>query len=134
MKIATKKADYMKLTGQKIEGIYYFENEDDWALLKTNMGFFELRLGGIKKTSEVRSDDLIMDLPITGEIIKAAKTNDFSVYLELKSGGCIIHSDSIISGDGELSFGVDCLNEVEFKEAKDEWYNIEADLREIEYL
>ena len=108
------------LKGQKVIAIYRSNSEDSWALLKTDKSIFELRLGGLKQTNEVRSEEYKMDFPVKNKTIKSVKTGDFAVYIELENGECIEHSDTWISGDGEIDFAVYLLTQREYEEIKSE--------------
>ena len=121
------------LNGQIIEGLYRCSDEDSWALLKTNHGTFELRVGGVKQTTEKPSAKNSIDLPVQGRTIKEAKTDDFHLYFELENGECLVHSDTWINGDGNIDFEVRLIGKSEFEIDKKEWYDTDSDLKEIEY-
>ena len=121
----------LNLKGQVIKGIYRSSHQDNWALLKTNCATFELRLGGLKPTTEIRSDEFTIDLPVIDKAIKTAKTDDFSVYFELENGECLIHSNTWIDGDGNTDFEVRLVSKTDFDKEKEEWYDSDTNLKEL---
>ena len=119
------------ISGQIIEGIYHSDSSDNWILLKTDQSTFELRLGGINPTNEIRSEKYLMNLAIGYKPIKSIKTDDFAIYIELASGECVVHSQSFISGDGEIEFDVRLISKEEFESDRLEWYDEDMEMREI---
>jgi hypothetical protein len=93
------------MIGQYLISIQHPDNQSDWFILHTDKGSYDLKLGGIKKTNSISKGQLIK-LPFEKAKITRTMTDDFSVYIELDNGYCIVHSDTFISGDGDISFEV----------------------------
>ena len=93
------------MIGQYLLSIQHPDNQADWFILHTDKDSYHLKLGGIKKTNSISKGDLIK-LPFNKAKITRAMTDDFSVYIELDNGYCLVHSDTIINGDGIISFEV----------------------------
>lgn len=70
-------------------------------------------------------------MPVIGKTIKAVKTDDFALYIELEDGACLIHSDTCKDADGNTSFEVLHVDKAGFDEDKREWYDSDPDLKEI---
>lgn len=121
----------LNIKGQIIKGLYRSSTEDNWALLETDKATFELRLGGLNSTTERRSDEFAIDLPVIDKRIKAVKTDDFALYFELDNGECIIHSDTWVDGDGNTDFEVKLISKYDFDKERKEWYDADTDLIEI---
>ncbi|MCH2200184.1 MAG: hypothetical protein MK081_15530 [Flavobacteriales bacterium] len=121
----------LNIKGQIIKGLYRSSTEDNWALLETDKATFELRLGGLNSTTERRSDEFAIDLPVIDKRIKAVKTDDFALYFELDNGECIIHSDTWVDGDGNSDFEVKLISKYDFDKERKEWYDADTDLIEI---
>lgn len=121
----------LNLQGQIIKGLYRSSKDDDWALLETDKSTFELRLGGLNSTTEKRSNEFAIDLPVIDKIIKTVKTDDFSLYFELENGECLIHSDTWVDGDGNIDFEIRLVGKTDFDKEREEWYDSDTDLKEI---
>ncbi|WMI68226.1 hypothetical protein [Mangrovimonas sp. YM274] len=121
----------LNLKGQIIIGLFRSYLNDDWNLLETNKSTFEIRLGGLNSTTEKRSKDLSIDLPVIGKKIKTVKTDDHSIYFELENGECLIHSDTFIDADGNIDFEFRLVDKTDFDIERQEWYDSNNDLKEI---
>ena len=93
------------MTGQIFISIRNPESENDWFIVETDKGFYELRLGGIKKVENCKSTRTV-DLPFSDVQIKQVLSDDFAVIIELDNGQCIIHSDTYLDGDGLTAFEI----------------------------
>ncbi len=93
------------MTGQIFKSIREPESKDDWFIVETNSGFYELRLGGINKVENCKSTRTI-DLSFSDVQIKRVLSDDFAVIIELANGQCIIHSDTYLYGDGLTAFEI----------------------------
>ncbi|MCX2745419.1 hypothetical protein OO013_16185 [Mangrovivirga sp. M17] len=122
---------HLNLKGQKIKGLYRSSDEKNWALLQTDCYTYELRLGGLKPTTEKRSEEFAINLPLTDKIIIKVKTDDFDLYFELENGECLIHSDSWIHGEGKIDFEVRLLSKSEFDKERKEWYDSSVEFKEV---
>ena len=99
--------------------------------MKTNKLTVELRLGGVRPTSECRSSKFLINLPVVGKTITTVKTDNFALYIELTDGTCLIHSDTCIDADGTTSFELLLVDKTDFDEEKREWYDSDPDLKVI---
>jgi hypothetical protein len=97
------------MLGQYLISIQHPDKQADWFILHTDKGSYDLKLGGIKKTNSISKGQLIK-LPFEKAKITRTLTNDFSVYIELDNDYCIVHSDTFIYGNGEISFEVYIYN------------------------
>lgn len=93
------------MTGQILKSILEPESKDDWFIVETNNGFYELRLGGINKVENCKSIQTV-DLPFRDVQIRQVLSDDFAVIIELDNGQCIIHSDTYLYGDGLTAFEI----------------------------
>ncbi len=93
------------MTGQLFRSIRDRENENDWFIVETDKGFYELRLGGINKIESCKSNRMLL-LEFREVKIIRVLTDDFTVVIELANGQCIEHSDTFIYGDGLLTFEI----------------------------
>lgn len=121
----------INIQGQVIKAIYRSSKADNWPLLETDKETFELRLGGLCRTSEKRSNEFEIDIPVIDKQIRKVKTDDFALYIELENGECLIHSQSWIDADGNISFAVRLVSKTEFDIQRKEWYESDTDLKEI---
>lgn len=121
----------LNIQGQVIKGLYRSSQKDNWALLETNRATFELRLGGLKSTTEKISTEFAIGLPVIDKAIKTVKTDDFSLYFELENGGCLIHSDTWVDSDGNTHFELKLISKPDFDLEREEWYDSDTGLREI---
>jgi hypothetical protein len=122
------------IQGQVIKGLYRSSQVNIWALLETDKATFELRLGGLNKTTENRANEFKLDLPVIDKRIRRVKTDDFSLYIELENGECLIHSDTWIDGDGNIDFEIRLVSKPDFDIERKEWYDTDTDLIEIKYI
>jgi len=93
------------MIGQQLLSIQEPDENADWFIIHTDHGSYDLRLGGISKSSSVSKGPLI-DLPFDTAKIVRAMTDNFAVFIELDNGNCIVHSDTFINGDGETAFAI----------------------------
>jgi hypothetical protein len=93
------------MTGQNFKSIREPESKNDWFIVETDSGFYELRLGGIQRVDTCKSTRTL-DLPFSNVQIKQVLTDDFAVIIELYNGQCIIHSDTYLHGDGLTAFEI----------------------------
>lgn len=100
-------------------------------MLQTDRATFELRLGGFQITTEKRSQEFAIDLPIIDKVIKTVKTDDFALYFELESGECLIHSDTRVEGDGNVGFEMKLVSKSDFEKDRVKWYDSATDLKKI---
>jgi hypothetical protein len=118
------------MTRPEIISIHKPDNQNDWFVLQTSEGNYELRLGGIRSTSRQLTNKKV-SLPFDATSIKKIKTDDFSIYIELSNGYCIVHSDTFIDGNGNTTFEIRFLTPDEFKTEKQAWYGSDEELKEI---
>lgn len=114
----------------KYIAIYEPLDTQDWFILETDQSFFELRLGGLKKIEKPNTGNVI-HLTIEPQDILGIKTDDFSVYIELENGCCIVHSDTFINHEGETSFEIRIWDKERFAKEKADWYDPDKELIEI---
>lgn len=119
------------LKGQRITGLYRSSTKENWPLLETDQACFELRLGGLKVSSEKRPQALAVDLPVLNQTIKALKTDEFALYFELENGTCLVYSNTSVDGDGSIDFEFNLLTKAAFDEERKDWYDTDPDLREV---
>lgn len=125
------KLTHLNIQGQIIKGFYRSSQDDNWALLVTDRATFELRLGGLNSTTEKRSSEFEIELPIIDKTIRNVKTDDFALYFELENGECLIHSDTWIDGEGRKDFEVRLISKSDFDIERKQWYDSDTDLKEI---
>jgi hypothetical protein len=121
----------LNIQGQVIKGLYRSSQDDNWALLETDRATFELRLGGLNATTEKRANEFEIDLPVIDKTIRKVKTDDFTLYFELENGECLIHSNTWIDGEGNTDFEIRLVSKPEFDIEKKDWYDTDANLKEI---
>jgi hypothetical protein len=118
------------MTRLKFISIHTPDNKNDWFVLETSEGNYELRLGGIRSTSRQLTNKKV-NLPFGSTSINKINTDDFSIYIELSNGYCIVHSDTFMDGNGNTSFEISFLSPDDFKTERQAWYDNEEELKEI---
>jgi hypothetical protein len=93
------------MLGEQLISIQEPDNNADWFILHTDSASYDLKLGGIMKTSS-KSTGPFIKLPFDKAIITRALTDNFTIYIELENNYCIVHSDTFINADGLTSFEV----------------------------
>ncbi len=98
-----------------INNYYLPETEDAWHIIETNNGFYELRLGGFRKTPSINFDQYER-LEETGAdtVIKEIWSDDFWLYFILSDDRVISHGQNSIAADGEVSMAITFSNKDEF--------------------
>ncbi|MEM6397291.1 MAG: hypothetical protein AAF741_13170 [Bacteroidota bacterium] len=114
----------------RFESLHAPNHKEDWFILTTSSGNYELRLGGVKPTTVSPTTEKI-DFPFGACNIIDIKTDEFACFIELSNGYCIIHSDSVISGAGDISFRVYFWTPAEFEAERMEWYDSCEDLKSV---
>ena len=121
----------LNIQGQVIKGLYRGSQVNNWVLLETDRATFELRLGGLNTTTENRAKEFKLDLPVIDKRIRKVKTDDFSLYIELENGECLILSDTWIDEDGNIDFEIRLVSKSDFYIERKEWYDTDTGLKEI---
>jgi hypothetical protein len=93
------------MIGQELISIQEPDENADWFIIHTEKQSYDIRLGGIKKSSSTSKAPLI-NLPFDKAKIIRAMTDEFAVYIELNNGYCIVHSDTFIDMDGTTEFEI----------------------------
>ena len=93
------------MTGEYLLSIQEPDNTTGWFVLNTNRSSYEFRLGGLRITT-VKSFGKTIDLNFDKAKILRVMTDDFAVYIELDNGKCLVHSDTFINADGQISFQI----------------------------
>ena len=119
----------LRIRGQVIKKLYRSSQSDNWALLETDKAIYELRLGGLRRTVERRSDNYVVDLLIADREIIDVLTDNFSLYFELDNGQFLMHSDTWIDGEGNTNFEVKLISEHEFAIEKEDLFNSGVELK-----
>lgn len=104
------------MIGLIITSIQEPSKNNPWFILNTNEKSYELRLGGLKVNTSVSQGDFI-DFKFNQPKIIRVLTDNFSIFIELDNGYCIVHSDTYINNEGETSF------EIKICESKNYIYN-----------
>ena len=120
------------MKGQIITGIYGATKNQEWAMIQTNQGCYELRLGSVLPTEEERSQDQLLDFDVNGKTISALMTDDFALFFELEDGSCLVHTEMEEETDGSFNFQIFHLTPTQFEDAKKQWYGKDEELRSID--
>ena len=90
------------MLGEDLISIQEPNDKSDWFILHTDKASYDLRLGGVIKTSSKSAGPLV-NLPFERAKIKRVLTDNYAVYVELDNNYCIVHSDTFINSDGLTS-------------------------------
>lgn len=120
------------MKGQIITGIYGATKSQEWAIIQTNVGNYELRLGSVLPTEEERPAEQLLDFDIKGKSITALMTDDFALFFELEDGTCLVHAETEEETDSSFNFQIFHLDAKQFDEAKADWYGKDEVLRSID--
>jgi len=93
------------MTGQIFKSIRDLENKDDWFVVETDKGFYELRFGGISRVENCKSSRTLF-LPFKDVQITRVLTDGFTVVIQFDNGQCIVHSNTYLYGDGQTAFEI----------------------------
>lgn len=99
------------MIGDTIQCIYYPNNEADWILIRTDQGFYSMRLGGFRKETEFHSVANYEEdaSPYRNSRVKEIYTDDEWVYLVLTDGNVIASGWTDLLGD-EMKLGIKFTN------------------------
>ena len=93
------------MTGHIFKTIREPDSLEDWFVLETDKGYYELRLGGLNKVKN-KTANKVLSLPFSNIRIARVLTDNFAVAIELDNAQYIVHSDTFITSDGETSFEI----------------------------
>ena len=119
------------MIGEQLIAIYQPKFQDDWYQVVTDGGKYELRVGLFVGSEDERDPSLKMEIEGAGQKITQIKTNDFSLYIELENGSCILHVESYITASGDMYFEIQYWNEEQFALEKKDWYNNDPDIKDL---
>jgi hypothetical protein len=95
------------MKGETLEKIYVSDKIDNWSLIKTNSGYYSLRLGGFKKENEVSLENYsLLENNCNRKKIEAIFTDEEWVYIILDTNEVIASGYTKIDGKGNLKLGI----------------------------
>ncbi len=100
------------MIGQKIKSIYVSKISDAWTCIETDSAFYEIRVGGIRKISDVLIDNYeLFESPKIGLLVIEVWTDGETIYIELEDDSYIALGFLTVDSEGVSHRSIYYINE-----------------------